>query len=102
MQDGKHGAISRRIQKLVRMPTGGERTRFRFAIAYHARDEQVRIIERRAVRMRQRVAKFAAFMNGARRFRCNVTRNSARKRKLFEEPLQSVFRLWNLTIDFAV
>ena len=45
MQDGQHG-IADRIEKLVRVPTSGERRGFRFAIAVDARDELVGIVER--------------------------------------------------------
>src|SRR5262249_9013237 len=41
-------------------------------------------------------------MDGARSFRCNVAWNTARKRELFEEPLQASLGLRNLAINLAV
>src|ERR1041384_2026345 len=52
--------------------------------------------------MRQAITKFAALMNRTGSFRCDVARNAARKRKLFEEALQTGLGLRNLAIDFAV
>ena len=52
-----------------------------FAIADHAARSQVRIVERRAVGVNQRVAQLAALINGARRFRRGVAGNAARETK---------------------
>ena len=52
MQDGKHRAVARRIQELVRVPARGQRPGFRFAVAHDAADQQVRIVENRAVGVR--------------------------------------------------
>ncbi len=53
VQDRQHGAVSRRIEELVRVPRRGERPGLGLAIADDAGDDQVRIVERRAVGMRE-------------------------------------------------
>ena len=93
VQDGQHGAVVDRIEKLVRMPTGGERAGLRFAIADDARDEQVGIIERRPVGVRQRIAQLAAFVNRAGRLRRDVARDAAGEGELLEQPLHPVLVL---------
>ena len=102
MQDRQHRAVVHRIEKLVRVPAGGERAGFRFAIADDAGDEQVGIVERRAESVRQRVTQLAALMNRAGCLRRDVARNAAGKGELFEQPLHPVFILRDVGIDFAV
>ena len=52
MQDRQHRAVMRRIEELVGMPGSGERTGFGLAVADHAGDDQIRIVECRAIGMR--------------------------------------------------
>ena len=77
MQDGQHRAIARRVEEFVGMPTRGARTGFGFAIAHDAAGDEIGIIENRAVRVQNGVAEFAAFVNGAGRFRGGVAGNAA-------------------------
>ena len=51
MQDRQHRAVSCRIKKLVRMPRRGQRSGFRLAIADHAGDDEIGIVEHRPERM---------------------------------------------------
>ena len=99
MKDRQHRAVVNRIEELVRVPRRGERSRLRFAIADHARDEQVRVVKRRAESVRQRVAQFTAFMNRPRCLGRHMARNAAGEGKLFEQPLQPVFVLRYVGID---
>ena len=82
MKNGQDSAVALGIEKFVAMPTGGERSGFRFAVADHAADEQIRIIKRRAVGVRERVPEFAAFVNRTGSFRRDVARNSARETRI--------------------
>ena len=102
VKDGQHSPITPRIQELVRMPACGEGSRLGFAVTDYAADEQVGIVARRAVGMRNRIAQFTAFMNGSRRFRCDVAGNSARKRELLEQFPHACFSLRDVGIKFAV
>ncbi len=45
------------------MPAGGQRAGLRFAVADDAGDDQVWVVEGRAVGMREGVTKLAAFVN---------------------------------------
>src|SRR5258707_14374393 len=90
MQNGKHGAVAGWIQELVGVPARGERSRLGLAIAHHATNEQVRIVECGAVSVSKGVSKFAAFVNGTRRLRRDVALGSSPKIELFEEPSHAV------------
>ena len=63
MQDRKNRAVTRGIEKLVGVPARGQCARFRLAVADHAGDDQIRIVERGAIGVDQGIAQFAAFMN---------------------------------------
>jgi len=45
----KNRAIARGVQKFVGVPTGGQRTSFRLAVADDAGDNQIRIVESGAI-----------------------------------------------------
>ena len=102
MQDGKHGPVYRRVEELVGMPGGRQRPGFRFSIADHTGDNQVRVVERRPKRVRQRVAQLAPLVNRTRCLRGRVARNASRKGKLFEQTPHSLFVLRHRRIEFAV
>ncbi len=102
MQDRQDSAVGYRIQKFVRVPAGRERPGLRFAVADHARDDEIRVVERGAVSMRQRVAELAAFVDRPRRFRRGVTRDAARERELFEQPPQPVRVFRHVRVVLAV
>src|ERR1700747_1026435 len=102
MENRKNGTIAGGIQEFVRMPTCPQWPGFGFAISNHAAYKQIRIIECSAISVRDGIAKFAAFVNRARRFRSDVAGNSAGKRKLFEEMWKAFFVLRNVRVDFAV
>ncbi len=63
MEDRQNGTVTRRIQEFVGMPAGGQRTGFRFAVAHDAGDDQVRIVEGRAIGVGQGIAQLASFVN---------------------------------------
>ncbi len=67
---------------LVGLPGGRQRARLRFTVANNTRDN-------RPKSMTERIAQFAALVDRARRRRCNMTGDSAGKRELLEELLQS-------------
>src|SRR5215831_17849333 len=84
------------------MPAGSHRPGFCFPVPDDAGDDQIRIIEGCAVRMTQRVAQLATFMDRARRFGSYVAWNTAGKRELLEQPFHSLFILRNIRINFAI
>jgi hypothetical protein len=46
VEDRQHGAVADRIDELVGMPGGGERPGLRLAVADHARDDELGVVER--------------------------------------------------------
>ena len=102
MQDRQHRPIPLRVEELVGVPAGGQRPSLRLAVADHGGDDQVRIVEGRAVGVRKRVAKLAALMDRAGRLGRDVAWDSAGKRELGEEPLHPVLVLRDVRIDLAV
>ena len=78
MQDRQHRAVGHGIEKLVGMPGRRQRAGFGFTVTDHARDDQIRIIKRRAKGMAERIAQLAAFMNGAGRLGRDMARESRR------------------------
>src|SRR5215813_3242594 len=79
-EDRQHGAVAKRIEELVRVPRGGERPGLGLAVADDARDDEIRIVERRAIGMRQAVTELAAFVDRPRRLRRDVRPDVSGKR----------------------
>ncbi len=102
MQDWQHGTVAHGVEKFVGMPSGGEWPGLGLAVADHAGGDEIRVIEHRAKRMRQRVAQFTAFVNRARRLRRNMARYAARERELPEQLFHAFRVLGNIRIDLAV
>src|ERR1700683_4114828 len=84
------------------MPTGGERTRFRFPIADHTAGDQIRIVKSRAIRVSNGIAQLAAFVDRTWRFRCAMAGDPAGKRKLLEQPPPPLFVFAYVRIKLAV
>ena len=102
MQNRQHRAVRRRVEKLVRMPARRERPGLRFAIADDGGHDEIGVVERRAIRVTERVTEFAPFVNGAGRFGRNVTRDAAGEGELFEQLLHPFLVLRDVRINFAV
>ena len=84
------------------MPARRERPGLGFAVADDAGDEQVRVVERRAERVREGVAELAALVDRARRLGRDVRRDAARERKLAEELAQPGFVLRDMRVELGV
>src|SRR6187401_483608 len=102
MQDGQYRAIVAGIEKLVRVPCGCQRAGLRLAVAHHAGDDELGIVECGTERMAQRIAEFAALMDRAGTFRRRMARDATGKGKLQEQLLQASFVLTDVWIDLAV
>ena len=102
MQDRQDGAVPRRVQELVGVPARCQRSGLGLAIADDAGDDQVRIVERCAIGMRQGIAEFAALVDGAGCLRRDVTGNAAGKRELREQALHPLFVAGDVRIYLAV
>lgn len=68
------------------MPTRRQGPGFGLAVPDDSRDQQVRVVEGRAVGVRKRIPEFAALVDRARRFRCDVRRDAAGEGELAEQP----------------
>ena len=84
------------------MPRRGERPGLRLAVADDAGDDQIGVVERHAVGMREAVAKLAAFVDRAWRFWRDVTADVSRKGELLEELLHPFRVLALVRIDLGV
>jgi hypothetical protein len=83
MQDRQYGTVGDRVQELVGMPRRCEWAGFRFAIADHASDDQLRVVECGTERVAERVSELPALVDRARTLRRRMARNPTRKRELF-------------------
>ncbi len=72
MQDRQDRAVVFRADELVELPGGGHRARLGLAVAHHAGDDQLGIIQHRSQRVGEAVAQLAAFVDGTRRLRGHV------------------------------
>ena len=66
VQDRQHGPIVRRVEELVRVPARGQRAGLGLAVTHDAGDDQVRVVERRAIGVAQAVAQLAPLVDRAR------------------------------------
>ncbi len=81
--------IGNRIEEFVAMPTCGQWSGLRLAIADHHQGDQVRVVKDRSEGMRNTVTKFAALMNAAGCFRSRVATDAPGEGKLLEEALHA-------------
>ena len=84
------------------MPARGERARLGFAVADDADDEQVRVVERGAVGVDERVAELAALVDRSRRLGCHVARDAAREGELAKQPPQALLVVPDVGVHLAV
>ena len=101
MQDRQHRTIRDRAEKFVRLPGGRQRAGFGFAVADHAGDDQIRIVEGSTEGMAQRIPKFTALVDRSRRRGCDMAGDAAGKGELFEQLFQTRFILGDVRIDLA-
>ena len=74
----------------------------RLAVADDRADEQVRVVERRAVGVRERVAELAALVDRARRLGRDVAGDAARERELAEQLAHALLVAGDGRVDLAV
>ena len=91
VQDGEDGAVLLRVEELVRVPAGGQRTGLGLAVADDAAHEQIGVVEGGAEGVGDRVAELAALVDRAGNFGRHVARDAAREGELAEEGAHAVF-----------
>src|SRR5208282_580755 len=84
------------------MPSRGQRSGFRLAIADDADDDEIGIVEHRPKRMAERVPQLATLVDRPWALRRCVAGNPSGKRKLNEELPQPGLILANVWINLAV
>ena len=102
MQDRQDDAVARRVEELVRVPARGQRARLRLAVADDAADEQIGVVERCSVGVRDGVAELAPFVDRARCLRRDVARDAAGERELAKELAEAGLVLRDVRVDLAV
>src|SRR5260370_20571038 len=102
MQDREYSAVADGIQKLVGVEGRGQRSGLRFAVSHDNGDDEIGIVEGRAESVRQAIAEFAAFMNGAGSVGRAMTADAPWEGKLFEEFLEPRLGLALIGIHFRV
>ena len=81
---------------------GRERAGLRFAVADHAGDDQLRVVEYGPVGVGKAVAELTALVDRPRRLRRHVAADSARKGKLLEESAHAVDVLAFVRVNLGV
>ena len=84
------------------MPRRRQRPGLGLAVADHAGDDQVGVVERRAESVAERVTELAAFVDAARRFGRHMAGNAAGEAELLEELEQAVLVLGDLVVNLGV
>ena len=102
VQDRQHRAVAHGVDELVGMPRGRERAGLRLAVADDAGDDEIGVVERHAVGVRQAVAELAAFVDGAGRLRRHVAADVAGEGELLEELPHPLRVLALVRIDLGV
>ena len=90
VQHRQYGTVAGRVEELVRVPARRERTGLRLAVADHTADDQARVVERRAVPVRERVPQFPTLVDRAGGLRRDVARDAAGERELAEQPAHAL------------
>ena len=102
MQDRQHRPIGDRVEELVAVPAGRQRSGLGLPVAHHHEGDQVRVVVDRPIGVRKAVAEFAALVDAAGRFRSGVAADAARKGELLEQALhpRQIFAL--VRIDLGI
>jgi hypothetical protein len=88
VQHRQHGAVPGRVQEGGGLPRRCQRAGFGLAVADHAADQQIRVVERGAEGVHEGVPELATLVDGSGRLRRDMAGNAARKGELAEQRLQ--------------
>ena len=102
VEDRQHRPVPHRIDELVGMPRRGERPGLCLAVADDACDDEVGIVERGSIGVREAVAELAAFVDRARRLRRDVRADVTREGELLEEALHALLVFALVRIDLRI
>jgi len=79
VKDRQDRAVADRVQELVGVPRGRQRSGLRFPVSHHHRDQQIRVVEGGAEGVGDAVAQLAALVDGARSLGRAVATDAARE-----------------------
>ena len=102
VQDRQHRAVAGRVEEAVRVPARGERPGLGLAVADRAHHDQAGVVERRAVRVRERVAQLPALVDRAGGLRRHVAGHPAGERELAEQGPHAVRVAGDAPVHLAV
>ena len=102
MEDGEYRAVARGVKELVGVPRRRQRTGLGLAVAHHAGDDQVRVVQGRAVGVGDRVAQLTALVDGTRGLGGHVAGDAAGKGELLEQQPHPRLVPGHVGIDLAV
>lgn len=102
VEDRQDDAVLGRVDELVRVPARGERAGLGLAVTDDGRHEEVRVVERRAVRVRERVAELAALVDRSGRLWGDVARDATREGELPEQPVHALLVLGDVRVRLGV
>src|SRR5215469_18319351 len=91
VEDRQNRPVPPRIEEFVGMPARRQRSSFRFAVADDAGNDQIGVVERRSVGVRDGIAELAAFVYRTWRLRRHVAGDATGERELGEQTLHSRF-----------
>src|SRR5271168_5290276 len=89
MQHRQYGSVAHRVEELVGVPAGGQRSRLRLSVADRHGYDQVGIVEGCPKPVRDAVTQFTAFVDGSRGLRRAVAADASGKRELLQKLVQA-------------
>jgi hypothetical protein len=102
VEDRQHRAVACGVEEAHALPRAFERTGLGFAVADDAGDDEVRVVERRAERVHERVAELAALVDRSGGRHRHVAGHAAGRGELAEEAVHAPLVLRHVGVDLAV
>src|SRR5690606_892146 len=102
VQDRQDRAVAHRVEEADRLPAPGQRPGLGLAVADDGGDHQVGVVEGRAEGVGERVAEFAALVDGAGRLRGGVAGDAAGEGELAEQAAHALGVPADVGVDLGV
>jgi hypothetical protein len=101
VQDWQHAAILDRVEKLVAVPAGGQRTGLTLSVSNDCQSDGLGVVEDGTKGVRERVSELAALVYASYHLRCHVAAVSAREGEQLEEALHAFLVLRGVWVSLA-
>ncbi len=102
MEDGQHGPVDGRVEKLVGVPGRRQGSRLGLAVTYDAGHQQVRVVECGSEGMRERIAQLSTLVDRTRRLSGHMAGDTSGERELLEQTLHAAFVARDGRIELGV